>query len=232
MVQVDVGRGQVQQRRELPLEADGDVAQPDRLVPGLQQGAGDDPDRVREVDDPGVRAGPPDPLGDVQHHRDRPQRLGEPARAGGLLPDAAALQRPGLVLQPGRLPADAQLEQHRVGALDARVEIGGGGDPSRMPLPGEDPPGQRADQLQPLGGGVDEHQLADRQGVAQPRESVDQLGCVGGTAAHHCEFHGHQPFTPVRVTPSTNAFWAKKKRTITGAMTSTVAAMVRFQFVW
>ncbi len=206
VVQVDVGRRQVQQGRELPLEADGDVAQPDGLVPGLQEGPGDDPDRVGEVDDPGVRVGPPDPLGDVEDHRDRAQRLGEPARARGLLADAAALQRPGLVLQPGGLSADAQLEQDRVGPGDARIEVGGGGDAARVALPGEDPPGQAADQLQPFGGRVDQHELADGQGVAQPCEPVDQFGGVGGTAAHHCEFHRRQPFTPVRVTPSTNAF--------------------------
>ena len=34
------------------------------------------------------------------------------------------------------------------------------------------------------------------------------------------------------MTPSMKAFWAKKNTTITGAITSSVAAMVRFQSVW
>ncbi|MER6715750.1 hypothetical protein ABZZ16_04640 [Streptomyces sp. NPDC006386] len=34
------------------------------------------------------------------------------------------------------------------------------------------------------------------------------------------------------MTPSANAFWAKKNTRITGAITRTVAAMVRFQSVW
>ena len=40
------------------------------------------------------------------------------------------------------------------------------------------------------------------------------------------------PFTPVSVTPSTNAFCARKKTTTTGSMTSTVAAIVRFHCTW
>src|SRR5262249_32284103 len=43
------------------------------------------------------------------------------------------------------------------------------------------------------------------------------------------DFH---PFTPVSVTPSTNAFCARKNRTITGAITSSVAAIVRFHCTW
>ena len=40
---------------EPSLEADGHVAQTHRAVPVVEQGAGDDSDRVGEVDDPGVR---------------------------------------------------------------------------------------------------------------------------------------------------------------------------------
>lgn len=97
-----------------------------------------------------------------------------------------------------------------------------------MALLGEDPPGEAADQPQPVLGRIDEHQLLDRQGLAQPREPVDEFGGVRGPAAHDSQLH---PLTPVNVTPSMKAFCAKKKTTITGAMTSTVAAIVRFQFV-
>ncbi len=102
-----------------------------------------------------------------------------------------------------------------------------------MALPGEDAPGQPGDQLQPVGGRIDQHQLPDGEGVAEPGESVDQLGCVGGATADDGQFEcGHQPFTPVSVTPSMKARWAKKNTIITGAITSRVAAMVRFQSVW
>jgi hypothetical protein len=106
-----------------------------------------------------------------------------------------ALQRPGLVLCAGRLAADAQLEQHGVGAVDARVQIGGRDDPPVVPLLGEDPAGQPADQLQPLRRRVDEDQLLDGQSVAQAGEAVDEFGGVGRAAADHGEFH-------IRVNPS------------------------------
>ena len=189
VVQVHIGGRDAEHSGELPLEADRHVAQSDRLVTGLEQRAGHDADRVGEVDDPGVRVGTAYPLGDVEDHRHRTQRLGEAARAGRLLADAAALQRPGLVLVAGGLSADAELEQHRVGAVDTRVEIVGRGDAPGVPLLGEDAPRQAADQFETVGGGVDEHQFLDRQGVPQPRESVDEFGCVGGAPAHHCEFH-------------------------------------------
>lgn len=218
---------------EPPLEADRDVAQADGLVPGALQRPGDDADRVGEVDDPRVGVGPADLLGDVQHHRHRTQGLGQAARPGGLLADAAALQRPGLVLVAGRLPADPQLQEHRVGVGDARLDVGRRGDHGAVPLLGEDPPGQPADQLQPVGGRVDQDEFGDRQGVAQPGETVDEFGGVRRTATHDGQLQcGHQPLTPVSVTPSMKAFCAKKKRTITGAITSRVAAMVRFQLVW
>jgi hypothetical protein len=151
------------------------------------------------------------------------------AGPGGLLADAAAFERPGLVLVARGLPSDAELEEHRVRVGDPGVQVGGGDDLPRVALLGEDPPCQAADQFQPVGGRVDEHEFLDRQGVPQPRESVDQFGGVGGPATNYCELHGSQPFTPVRVTPSTKAFCAKKNTMMTGAMTSSVAAMVRFQ---
>ena len=61
------------------------------------------------------------------------------------------------------------------------------------------------------------------------RQPGDELGRVGRAAADDRDLH---PFTPVKVTPSTNAFCARKKMTITGAMKSSVAAMVRFHCTW
>ena len=61
----------------------------------------------------------------------------------------------------GGLAADAQLEQHGVGARDARVQVGGGDDPPGVALLGEDPPGEPADQLQAVGRRVDQHQFLD-----------------------------------------------------------------------
>ncbi len=137
----------------------------------------------------------PDPRGHVQHDRHRAQRLGEAARPGGLLADAAALQRPGLVPVPGGLAADAQLQQHGAGPVDGRVQVGGPGHGGRMPVPGHDPGGERADHRQPLGVRVDQHQLGDLDVTGQPGDPVDELRGVGGAAADNSEFHHENAFT-------------------------------------
>ena len=94
----------------------------------VEQRAGHDPDRVGEVDDPRIGRGAATHLiGDVEHDRHGAQSLGEASGAGGLLADAAASQRDGLVEVPCRLTTDAQLQQHEVGAVDRLGEIGGCG---------------------------------------------------------------------------------------------------------
>ena len=85
------------------------------------------------------------------------------------------------------------------------------------------------DELEPVGRRVDEDQLVHGQHLAHPAEPVDQLRGVRRPTADDCDPH---PFTPVRVTPSMNARCARKNSRITGAITITVAAMVRFQLVW
>ena len=127
------------------------------------------------------------------------------------------------------LPADPQLEQHDRGAVQRLVEVGGPHQAAGMPLLGQDPLGDSADDVQPLLVRVREHELLDRQQVPQAGEAVHQLGRVGRPAADDCDLH---PLTPVRVTPSTKAFCAKKNRTTTGSITSTVAAITRFHCTW
>ena len=92
MLELDPLRLHAEPLGEPALEADRDVAQPDRPMAVVEQRLGDDPDRVREVDDPGARrraAG--GPLGEVQDDRHGPERLGEAAGAGRLLADRAEL---------------------------------------------------------------------------------------------------------------------------------------------
>jgi hypothetical protein len=107
MPEPDVAGSHPQCVGEAPLETDRHVAQTDGAVPGVEQRPRDDADRVGEVDDPRVRGQLGDPAGDVQDNRHRAQRLGEPARAGRLLPHAAACQRQRLVHVPGGLSTDA-----------------------------------------------------------------------------------------------------------------------------
>ena len=141
-------------------------------------------------------------------------------------------KRPGLVLVAGGLAADPELEQHRVHAVERGLEGRRRDQLSRVAQPREDPPPDARDQLEPLGRRVDEHQLVDGQHVPQPAEPVHELGCVRRPAADDRDLHSVHPLTPVSVTPSMKAFWARKKSAITGAITSRVAAMVRFQLVW
>ena len=121
VVDEDALRRDSEQPGDLALDADRDVAEPDRAVPGVEERTGDDPDWVREVDDPGVRCGEgADALGDLEHDRHRAHRLGEAARAGRLLADAAAGERDRLVAQPRRLAADAELEEDEGGVRRRR----------------------------------------------------------------------------------------------------------------
>src|SRR4051812_1015010 len=77
VVETDVVKGDrlgphAEQSGEESFEADGDVAQPDGAVLRLQQRAGEDADRVGEVDDPRAGCGAPTYLlGDLEYDGDR-----------------------------------------------------------------------------------------------------------------------------------------------------------------
>ena len=215
---------------DLALHPDRDVAEPDRAVPLVEQRARHDPDGVREVDDPGVRRGEgANALGDLQHDRHGAHCLREPARAGRLLADAPARERDRLVAQPGRLAADAELEEDERGVRDGCVEVVGDGQRPAEALPLEHASRHLPDDRASLGVDVVEDELVDGNAVALPREPGHELRRVRRAAADHRQLH---PFTPVSVTPSTNAFWARKNTTTTGSITSTVAAIVRFHCTW
>ena len=89
------------------------------------------------------------------------ERLREAARAGRLLADAAAGERQRLVREPRRLAADADLDEHEVGAVDRAVEVAGELERSRESDTLEHPARERADDRQPLGVDVVQHELAD-----------------------------------------------------------------------
>ena len=224
LVDDDARRLDSEPRRELPLEPDRDVAEADRAMALVEQRPRDDPDRVREVDDPGVGR-LAHALGDLEHDRHGAQRLGKPAGAGRLLADAAARRAERLVGEPRLLAADADLDEHEVGAGNRGVEVVGDVDRPAVPLPVEHADGEAADDGAPLGIDVVQHELRD----VEARQPGDELRRVRRPAADDGDLH---PFTPVRVTPSTNARCARKKRMITGAITSSVAAIVRFHCTW
>ena len=175
---------------EPALEADRHVAQPDGAVAGVEQRAGDDADRIGEVDDPRVGSGElAGALGDVEDDGNRAQRLRQAARARGLLANATAVKRPGLVAMPGRLTADPQLKDDGAGGVESGLEVGRPAHLRRVPVMGHDPLRDAADQLEPVRVRVDQHELVKRERVAQPRHAVDQLRCVSGAAADNHKLH-------------------------------------------
>jgi len=204
VVQLDAIGRHLREPREEPLQPDRDVAQPDGTVPGVQQRTGHDAHRVREIHDPragrGASAGT---LGGIQHHRHGPQRLREATGTGRLLAEAATLQRPRLVADPRRLAAHPQLQQHDVRVGDPGVQVGCRDDARRVTEPGQDPARHARDEPEPFGVRVHEDQLVYLQRVPKAADAVHQLRCVGGAPTHDGHLH---PLTPVRLTPSTNAF--------------------------
>ena len=152
---------------ERALEADRNVAEANRAVSGIEQRARDDPDRVREVDDPGVGRGElADAVCDVEHDRHGAERLGESAGASRLLADAAAGERDGLVREPCGLAADADLHEHEVGAVECAVEVAGDEQLPVEDLAVEHPRGEPADDLAPLGIDVVQDELPHADPVA------------------------------------------------------------------
>ena len=184
-------------RGEPALEADRDVAQPDRPVAVVEQRLGDDPDRVREVDDPGARRrAPVDLLGDVEDDRHGPERLREAAGAGRLLADRAEPRRQRLVDEAGRLAADAELDEDEVGAVERAVAVAVWIEPAGPAEPGQHPPGEAADDLEPLGVDVEQDELVDPDAVVAAREALDELRRVRAAAADDRELQAHLASAP------------------------------------
>jgi len=133
------------------------------------------PTGVGEVDDEsGGRSPTASPFGQIENDRHGTQRLGQPARPRGLLADAAAVQRPGLIPLAGGLAADPELEQDRVRALGALVNAVRPAHVGGMVVRGHDPGRHWTHGGQPVRVGVDEHEIGHvRQ---QPSDAVGEFG--------------------------------------------------------
>ena len=90
----------------------------------------------------------------------------------------------------GGLASDPELEEHGVDAVEGRREVGRRGQGGWMAEPVEDPAAERADELETLPIGVDEHELVDGQHVLEAPQPVHQLRCVRRPAADDCDLHG------------------------------------------
>jgi hypothetical protein len=119
------------------------------------------------------------------------------------------------------LPADADLNQDEICPFDGTVELAGQLQRAAVAGPTEHPRASPPTTSSRSGVDVVEPQLVDLH-LDRPETSS---GVYVDPRTNNRELH---PFTPVNVTPSTKTFCARKKMTITGAMTRSVAAMVRF----
>ena len=109
------------------LGPDGDVAQAHGPVALVEERLGHDPHGVGEVDQPRASIGAGRHLlRQLEHDGNRAQRLGQPARAHGLLAQASVAHGQRLVDVAGRLATDAQLDDDEVGTLERGMGIGRG----------------------------------------------------------------------------------------------------------
>ena len=118
------------------------------------------------------------PRGDVENDGDGAQRFREAAGPCRLLADAAALQGPRLVSGARRLTADAQLQEHRVGAHRGIFEARGGFDGAVTARSGKDPRRQAGVTalVLPTEGGFSHRKVTQGNGLlTRPPESA-----VGG----------------------------------------------------
>ena len=188
MLELDPLRRDAQAVGQLALEPDRDVAQADRAVAGVDQGLGDQPGRVREVEQPRpVGAAGGHVAGDVEHDGDGAKRLREAARAGRLLADAAELRRHRLVQEPGGEPADPQLHEHERRSVDRAAAVGGADELAAEALPAQDPPGQPTDDVQAALVDVVQHELGEAQALGPQPQPLDQLGGVRAAPADDCD---------------------------------------------
>ena len=186
LIDDDARRLDAEQPSQQALEADRDVAEAHCPMARVEKRTGDDSDWIREVDDPGLGRRPRShAFRNVEDDRHRAHGFRKAAGARRLLPDAAALEWLGLVAEPGRLAADAKLQEHEVGAVDRTVEIVGDLEPAAVALPLEHPRGHPAHDVATFGIDVLEHELAD----LEPRQTRDELGRVRRAAADDRDLH-------------------------------------------
>ena len=158
----------------------------------VEQRLGDEPGGVGEVDEP--RTGGAEAahvVGDREDHGNGAQRLGEAARAGGLLPDAAEARRDGLVAQARRHAADAKLHEHERRPVDGRLSLGSRHETAGKLELAQDASREPADDREAAFIDVVQDELVDGQNVAAQADALDELGGVGAAAADDRDLDSH-----------------------------------------
>ena len=185
------------------LGPDGDVAQADGAVAFVEQGLGHDPHRVGEVHQPRARVGPGRHLlGQLEHDRHRAQRLGQPARADGLLAQASVPHRQRLVDVAGRLAADPQLDDDEVGSFECGMRIGRRPErPTPSPLP-QDPLREPTHDLAPEVARIEQDEVVDDDPVLEIAQPVDEFRRVRAPTADDGHLGPHEAQRNIRACPS------------------------------
>ena len=157
------------------------VAEPDHAVmgAGLIERPHEHRHRVGVVEQPGLGADLVDVAGDLEHHRDRPQRAEHPADAERVADRLAqAVTLGDLEVTHGRVvTADLDLVDHEVGALERRAPLEVGLEREVRPGDAVDVVGDPRRGLQPAGidvvqgdGEVGELRVGREVGEQHPRE--------------------------------------------------------------
>jgi hypothetical protein len=150
------------------------------------------PDRVGEVDDPGLGREPVDFVRISDHVRDGTRRHREAGRPDRLLADDPVALRRRLVEHAPLDAADADAREHEAGAGDALVDRPAQRDARAAGHPLRHAP----DDSQAFVVGIVERDLFDRQiGV---RQAVDEQGRAHAGAADDGDFHGPSCVMAVR----------------------------------
>ena len=124
VVRVDAVARHAEEARHAPFHRDRPVADADGMDGAvIVQGLRDDPDRVREVHDQGVRGDLLDRARVLEHRGDRAHRHREAAGPGGLLPEDPVLQRQLFVERPRAFLARSDRGEHEARAAEGGASV-------------------------------------------------------------------------------------------------------------
>ena len=181
VLQLHAIRGDAETGGQPPLEGDRDVAQAERPMAVVDERLGDDADRVREVDDPGVLA-----RRDGRSARRGRGRRGT-VRSALAKPPAPVVSWPMTPKRRGSVSSTSRAAwppTRSWSSTKSAPSMAASRSPVRVSRPGpaqpiEHPLGEAADDLEPLRVDVEQDELVDRQAVRAPGEALDQFRRVG-----------------------------------------------------
>ncbi len=130
-------------------------------------------------------------LGDLEDQGHRAEGLGQAARTGRLLAQAAEADRQCLVGVAGRLATHPELHDHEVGTVDGPVPIVGGDEVPGPASSTEHALGEAPYRLQPIPVRIEEDEFVHHHPVLVVAQAVHQLRCVGAPTPDHGHLGSH-----------------------------------------